>query len=147
LAFYPAREFKSILETQDGLIHASVGWQLAKYEMEPQPNVGIGKFEVDFYCQPTSLLVECKMNHRIGSKDRLLSKLRSNLKQLRDHVEEALAMQLPITHAIAVVNSPASELASAITNGLTATQSVGGVELSVLSYQDLAAYLVNRRRP
>lgn len=144
-AFYPAKAFKDILETQDGLLHAAIGWLLEQFNAKPEANVTVGKFEVDFFCAPLSLLVECKMNHQVGDSTRLRSKFGNNMQQLKSHAEEALAARLPITHAISVVNSPVADLAVAVRAGFARRQSVGEVELCLLSYQELPEYLAERR--
>jgi len=109
--------------------------------------VKLPETELDFVLKSAAgnCLIECKMNHLLGSDDALRRTLYKNRDQLRDHVRIAKGQGMEFSHAVCVVNLTRQHLASLLAAREPETDAeFVRVRGRILSYEDAAIWLRDR---
>ena len=146
-AFYSTGPFDQALELQDGMLAAALGWHLTRSGAAFESGVKLPETELDFVLKSAAgnCLIECKMNHLLGSDDALRRTLYKNRDQLRDHVRIAKGQGMEFSHAVCVVNLTRQHLASLLAAMEPETDAeFVRVRGRILSYEDAATWLRDR---
>jgi hypothetical protein len=100
--------------------------------------------ELDFVLKTNAgdCLMECKMNHLLGSDDTIRGTLYKSRNQLRDHLLVAKGQGMKVSYAACVVNLTRQQLVPLI----KAMEPEGDAEFArlggqILSYEDVATWL------
>lgn len=138
---FPADTLDLALGLRDGMLGAAIGWEFTKRRIPFRHCLNVGGTEVDFLV-PQGLghhLIECKMNHRIKGRPRLLAALTDNMKQLAAHAHAAQSTGIALHSAVCVVNQPQAQLTALL--HLVPPPRQSPVPLGLLSYEEFVPWI------
>lgn len=140
-ALFPADALASAMGLRDGVLGATVGWQLIKRRIPFRHSCNLAGTELDFLVsrRKVECLIECKMNHQFKQPAQILDTLRDNLSQLAVHIRALRMAGIQLNSAVCVVNYTRARLAV-----LRRSMDLGrtsSVPLKLISYQDFIPWL------